>query len=587
MVLPRYLRVLTFLATLAIPARAQDHSAPPIQNNLPASIPIAEADQHLVHRQVPAYPPLAKAARVEGVVRLKLLVDSSGIVTKVTDPSGPPLLVRAAVEAAQQFRYRPFEVAGAPASVVVETAISFLLTEPSSPPIPFPAITDLSTVVIEYANGFVSLRISGTGLVEYEGTSGVAIEGRHQRLIGTDDVELILRTFRDADFFSLRDDYIAGATDVGQTRTSIRVGPLQKNITDDWVRVPPALKSVQEAVLKYSHSDQWVRGNAETVPGILAELPSAAATHEALSEILPRAAYYGDIDVVRAILAKGADLERHDVWDGTALIHAAERGLPEMVAVLLAARANPLARDKEGRGALIFGARSGNPKVVALLLGAGANAGERDQYGDTPLIAAAAAGNPESVRMLLDRGARVNARNHRRQTALLSGSTGDDGFGIGEMGRVRAEIPDEWIHRDRVVRMLLEAGADINAKGWSGETPLFSLEHDAVQELLRHHINLEARDEYGDTALMETVSESVAELLIKAGANVNAEDKKGQTALIKAAERNYVDKVAVLLRAPGIGLDHRDHGGATALTVAQKARHQDCVRLLVAAGATP
>jgi ankyrin repeat protein len=432
----------------------------------------------------------------------------------------------------------------------------------------------------------VNLRISGTGSVEYDGAE-VAIEGKHQRHIGSDDVEHLLQAFRDADFFSLRDDYTVGATDVGQTRTSIRVGTLQKNITDDWVRVPPVLKSVQDAVLKYSHSDQWVKGNAETVPGILAEVPDTGARRETLSGILPRAAYFGDIEVIRAILAKGADLERHDVWDGTALMHAAERGLPEMVAVLLAAGANPLARDKEGRGALIFGARSGNSKVVELLLAAGTKAGERDRYGDTALMAAAAAGNPDSVRMLLDRGAKVNARNHRRQTALLSGSTGDDGFGIGEMGRARPEIPDESIHRDRAVRMLLEAGADINAKGWSGETPLFSLEEDAVEELLRHHINLEARDEYGDTALMETVSESIAELLIRAGANVNAEDKKGQTALIKAAERNYVGKLAVLLRAPGIQLNHWDHDGATALAVAQKAKHQDCVRILIAAGATP
>jgi TonB family protein len=546
-----------FLAALGIPTAAQDRTALTIEENLSAAIPIAEADQHLIHRQVPAYPPLARAARFEGVVRLKLLVDPSGTVTQVLNPSGPPLLVRAAIEAAQRYRYRPFEVAGVPTSLVVEAAVSFLLTpEPPSTPIPFPAITDLSTVVIAYSNGFVTLRISGTGLVEYEGTSEVAIEGKHQRYIGSDDVEHMLRAFRDADFFSLRDDYVVGATDVGQTRTSIQIGALQKNITDDWVQVPPVLKSVQEAILKYSHSDQWVRANAETVPGILAEVPDTGRRRGTLSGILPRAAYFGDIDVVRAILAKGADLEKPGVWDGTALIHAAERGLPDMVAVLLAAGANPLARDKEGRGALMFGARSGNSRVVELLLAAGANASERDRYGDTALMSAAAAGNPDSVRMLLDRGASVNARNRRRQTALLSGSNGDDGFVIGEMGRVRAEIPEKSVHRDTVVRMLLEAGADINAKGWSGETALFSLEDDAVQELLRHHINLEARDESGDTALMETVSECIAELLIEAGANVNAEDKQGQTALIKAAERNYVDKLAVLLGAPGVRVDH-------------------------------
>jgi TonB family protein len=584
---PKHLRILTFLTALSIPAAAQDRTALPVPNNLPAAIPIADADRHLVHRQVPAYPPLAKAARFEGVVRLKLLVDPSGTVTQVLDPSGPPLLVRAAIEAAHQYRYRPFEVAGAPGSVVVEAAVSFLLiSEAPSQPIPFPAITDLASVVIEYANGFVSLRVSGTGLVEYDGAAEVAIEGKHRRYIGSDDVERMLQAFRDADFFSLRDDYTVGATDVGQTRTFIRVGALQKNITDDWVRVPPVLKSVQEAVLKFSHSDQWVKGNAETVPGIVAEGPNTGVARETLSEILPRAAYYGDTDVVRAILAKGAELERHGVWDGTALMHAAERGLPDMVAVLLAAGANPLARDKEGRGALMFGARSGNSKVVELLLAAGANASERDRCRDTALMAAAAAGNPDSVRILLDRGARVNAKNRRRQTALLSASSGDDGFAIGEMGRQRAEIPDEIVHRSEVVRMLVQAGADINSKGWSGETALFSLEDDAVKELLHYRIDVESRDQYGETALMETVSDRIADLLIRAGANVNAEDKKGQTALIRAAERNYADKLTVLVKASGIRLEHHDRNGVTALMAARKAGHQDCVHILVAAGAT-
>ena len=132
-------------------------------------------------------------------------------------------------------------------------------------------------------------------------------------------------------------------------------------------------------------------------------------------------------------------------------------------------------------------------------------------------MAAAAAGNPESVRVLLKTGAQVNAKNQRRQTALLSAASGDDGFAIGELGRRRAKIPNELVHRDVVVRMLLDAGADINACGWDGETGLFSLEDDAVEELLRHHINLEIRDEHGETALIETVSDRIAALLIKAG----------------------------------------------------------------------
>jgi hypothetical protein len=78
-----------------------------------------------------------------------------------------------------------------------------------------------------------------------------------------------------------------------------------------------------------------------------------------------------------------------------------------------------------------------------------------------------------------------------------------------------------------------------------------------------------ARDEYGETALIDTVSDSIAELLINAGANVNAKNKEGKTALIEAAEQNYVDKLRVLLKAPGIHLEQRDRNGRTALMMAQ------------------
>lgn len=172
------------------------------------------------------------------------------------------------------------------------------------------------------------------------------------------------------------------------------------------------------------------------------------------------------------------------------------------------------------------------------------------------------------------------------ETALLSGATGDSGFSIGEMGRQHADVPENKIHRDAVVGLLLDAGANINARGWSGETALFSLDESAVRELIRRHADLEARNEFGETPLIETVAGSIADILIKAGANVNARDKDGKTALIGAAESNYVDKLEVLVKAPGIRLEERDNDGETALIRARANNLPASVAVLVAAGAT-
>jgi hypothetical protein len=549
------------------------------------TIPPGEAEQHLVEHAPPTYPPIAKVANVEGDVRLTLEVDQSGGVVRVVTSSGPALLRRAAEAAAEHYHYRPFEVNGKPADVLVEAVVNFRLHVPT-PPVPFPEVKDIKSVRFEYTDGSIDIRVSGDGHVEYDGQETGVAKGKHKRQIKAGEVQLLLDAFRKANFFSLNDDYSVSATHVGSESTSIQIGERRKAVTDNYVQKPAVLDEVQKAILKYSHSDQWTKGNSDTVASLVAETRSPAARKEMLSNTLPAAAFYSDTTVVREILAYPVDLNREGPFKDTALILAADRGLADMVDALLKAGADPHRVDEFDRNALIFGAGSGNSKVVQLLLSAGLRADSKDKYGDTALMAAAAAGNPESVRLLLKNGAEVNATNSRRQTALLSGATGDSGFSILEMGRPHADIPEVKIHRDVVVGLLLDAGANINARGWFGETALFSLEEDAVRELIRQHADLEARDDSGETPLIDTVSGTIADVLIKAGADVNARDEDGKTALIRAAERNYVDKLEVLVKAPGIRLEQRDNSGETALMRARAKNLPASVAVLVAAGAT-
>jgi TonB family protein len=579
-----YFRLLALVMIATSSTIAQTSLGLPDEVGQLTTITESEAEQHLIEHKPPAYPPLAKAARIEGDVRLMLQVSTNGAVVRVIPLSGHPLLIPAATEAAKQYRYRPFEVSGTPVDVLVDAVVSFSLYVPTQP-VPFPEITNIESVVMEYDDGWVQVRVSGNGTVEYKGTRFVVVEGKHERHIEPAEVQALIETFRKADFFSLNDNYSVSASDVGSQSTGIHIGTVQKTITSN-IQIPTTLKSVQDAILKYSHSEQWITGNGDTVSSLLAETQSPTAKKQALSEVLPRAALYGDTALVRGVLANAVDLEHHGPYDATALMLAADRGLPDMVAALLKAGAKPTAKDGEGRGAVIFGAGSGNADVLQLLLKAGLKGNEKDKYGDTALMAAAASGNPECVRLLLNSGAKVNARNKRRQTALLSGATGDSGFSVDDSGRGIVEVPDELIHRDLLVRMLVAAGANMNARDWDGETALFSLEDDAVMELINHHINLELRDKYGQTALIETVSGSIAGLLIKAGADINAQDNKGKTALIMAAENNEIEKLKVLVLARGIDLVHRDKKDETALMKAKAKHLEDSVRILLAAGAT-
>jgi uncharacterized protein len=572
-----------FLATalIAAPSATAQTASPPAGHTIPAD----EAEKHLIELTPPIYPPIAKTANVEGDVRLTLEVDQSGAVVRVVTSSGPALLRKAAETAVEHYHYRPFEVNGKPADALVEAVVSFRLHIQTSP-VPFPEVVDIESVRFEYTEGSIDIRVSGDGRVEYDGRGTGVAEGKHKRQIKAEEVQLLLDAFRKANFFSLNDDYSVGATDVGSETTSIQIGGRRKAVTDDYVQKPAVLDEVQRAILKYSHSDQWMKGNSDTVSSLVAETSSPTARKEVLSNTLPAAAFYSDTTVVREILANPVDPNRAGPFKDTALMLAADRGLPRMVEALLKAGADGHRVDEVGRNALVFGAGSGNSEVIQLLLSAGLKADARDQYGDTALMAAAAAGNPESVRLLLKNGAEVNATNNRRQTALLSGATGDSGFSIGEIGRPHPDIPEDKIHRGVVVGLLLDAGAHINARGWFGETALFSLEEDVVRELMVRHADIEARNDFGKTPLIETVEGSIAEVLIRAGANVNARDEDGKTALIRAAESNHVRKLEVLVKAQGISLELRDNDGETALMRAKAKNLPASVAVLVAAGAT-
>lgn len=83
----------------------------------------------LVYSPSPAYPPIAKAARSQGVVKLEAIIATDGSIKNLRVVSGPPLLVNAALEAVQQWRYHPTLLNGVAVEVLTEIDINFTLTQ--------------------------------------------------------------------------------------------------------------------------------------------------------------------------------------------------------------------------------------------------------------------------------------------------------------------------------------------------------------------------------------------------------------------------------------------------------------------------
>jgi periplasmic protein TonB len=81
-------------------------------------------------RQVkPVYRPLAKQARVSGIVRLDAVISREGTIESLQVVSGHPLLVPAALEAVRQWLYQPTLLNGDPVEVLTEIEVHFNLAE--------------------------------------------------------------------------------------------------------------------------------------------------------------------------------------------------------------------------------------------------------------------------------------------------------------------------------------------------------------------------------------------------------------------------------------------------------------------------
>jgi len=76
----------------------------------------------------PEYPQIAKMARVQGVVRLAAVISESGMIQDLRLISGPPLLVKAAMDAVSRWRYQPTLLNGDPVQVETEIDVNFTLT---------------------------------------------------------------------------------------------------------------------------------------------------------------------------------------------------------------------------------------------------------------------------------------------------------------------------------------------------------------------------------------------------------------------------------------------------------------------------
>jgi ankyrin repeat protein len=192
----------------------------------------------------------------------------------------------------------------------------------------------------------------------------------------------------------------------------------------------------------------------------------------------------------------------------------------------------------------------------------------------------------------------VEKAHIRLLRAMLSRTTSPDvlninnGFGWTALHYALYESRMHSTHQKLVmVSMLLEAGADINARDDDDCTALDIAASDGNEALVRLLLDAGAnintpRNRYFSalTLAARQGREAVVQMLMDAGADVNMQDEDGDSALIAAAETDHVEIVRMLLDA-GADINLRDLTGETSLFGAVATGCEDVVRFLLDAGA--
>ncbi|MGH9628843.1 MAG: ankyrin repeat domain-containing protein, partial [Bryobacteraceae bacterium] len=258
----------------------------------------------------------------------------------------------------------------------------------------------------------------------------------------------------------------------------------------------------------------------------------------------------GNRDKVRLLLAGGASVKAQAKSGRTPLMIAASfAGNVETVKLLLSKGAEVNTKNASTGGAVFAAANAGDEAILRVLLQAGGDPNERDRFGRTPLMAACQLGKAEPARVLLDSGANVNDQSGRRPLAKV---------GLQELGELTPVLIAAATGNPQLVKLLLDRGADVHAKDMRGMTPLMmaaSSEHqdsETIRLLIAKGADVGAKANDGQTASAwagKWGSHGVLKLLKEPGSPVQLVGSKLLAAPLEANLRVAIEKSIALLQS--------------------------------------
>jgi uncharacterized protein len=306
-----------------------------------------------------------------------------------------------------------------------------------------------------------------------------------------------------------------------------------------------------------------------------AAAPLAPSAAEVPSSPLADAAARGDMTTVRALLTAGKVDANAPDRDGTPALHWVTRiGDIDIAKRLVAAGADVNAANRAGVAPLHLAIQAGDAAMTRWLLEHGADVAKPDRTGEPPLMIAAHTGDRAVAQALLDHGATVDVRDAAFGQTPLMVAVRDQRLEVAKLlldggadanAQTTAAAPPRFIPPSESPKGLSK-GLGIIRAGWpegrgkrfpaaGSKTPLLYAARagdvDLTRLLLTHGAKLEIADGNGVTPLIEAILNAsifrvnrdgrsdhlaVADVLLDAGANVDAMDWYGETPLWSAVD---------------------------------------------------